>query len=108
MLSREDNDLITRVGHATPMGATLRRYWTPALLSRELPERDGAPVRVRLLGEDLVAFRDSRGRVGLLREFCSHRGASLYFGKNEDCGLRRWYAGWKYDIGGNCLHMPNE
>src|SRR5438477_3040745 len=108
MLSREDNDLITRVGHATPMGATLRRYWVPALLARELPERDGAPVRVRLLGEDLIAFRDTRGRVGLLEEFCPHRRASLLFGRNEECGLRCVYHGWKFDADGRCVDMMNE
>jgi phenylpropionate dioxygenase-like ring-hydroxylating dioxygenase large terminal subunit len=107
-MSPENHLLLAETGPGTPMGELLRRYWTPALLSRELPEADGAPARVRLLGEDLVAFRDTRGRVGLLREFCSHRGASLYFGNNEDCGLRCWYHGWKYDIDGNCLDMPNE
>jgi phthalate 4,5-dioxygenase len=108
MLSPDDHKLLSQTGPGTPMGELLRRYWTPALLSRELPEPDGAPVRVRLLCEDLVAFRDTRGRVGLLREFCSHRGASLYYGKNADCGLRCWYHGWKYDVDGNCLDMPNE
>src|SRR5262249_21510721 len=90
------------------MGKLLRRYWVPALLSEELPEPDGAPVRVRLLGEDLIAFRDTRGRVGLLAENCSHRGASLYFGRNADCGLRCSYHGWKYDVAGNCVDMPIE
>ena len=108
MLSREDNDLITRVGRATPMGTTLRRYWVPALLARELPERDGAPVRVRLLGEDLIAFRDTQGRIGLLEEFCPHRRASLFFGRNEECGLRCVYHGWKYDVDGRCVDMMNE
>src|SRR5262250_533278 len=108
MLSREDNELITRVGHSTPMGVTLRRYWVPALLARELPEPDGAPVRVRLLGEDLIAFRDTRGRVGLLDEFCPHRRASLFFGRNEECGLRCVYHGWKFDADGHCVDIPNE
>lgn len=108
MLSREDNERITRVGQGTPMGATLRRYWLPALLARELPEPDGAPVRVRLLGEDLIAFRDTRGRVGLLEEFCPHRRASLFFGRNEDCGLRCVYHGWKFDAEGRCVDMMNE
>jgi len=72
MLSREENELITRVGQGTPMGNTMRRYWIPALLAREIAEPDGPPVRVRLLGEDLVAFRDSRGRIGLLDEYCRH------------------------------------
>ena len=108
MLSREDNALITRVDRGTPMGDTLRRYWTPALLARELPEPDGAPVRVRLLGEDLIAFRDTQGRIGLLDEYCPHRRASLYFGRNEECGLRCVYHGWKYDVDGRCVDMMNE
>ncbi|HEU5196088.1 MAG TPA: Rieske 2Fe-2S domain-containing protein [Methylomirabilota bacterium] len=108
MLSREDNELITRVGRSTPMGATLRRYWLPALLTRELPEPDGAPVRVRLLGEDLIAFRDTRGTIGLLDEFCPHRRSSLYFGRNEECGLRCVYHGWKFDVDGRCVDMMNE
>ena len=91
MLSRDDNELLTRVGPGTAMGATMRRYWIPALLARELPEPDVAPVRVRLLGEDLIAFRDTRGRVGLLDEYCPHRRASLFFGRNEECGLRCVY-----------------
>ena len=108
MLSREDNARLTEVGQGTPMGATMRRYWIPALLARELPEPDGPPVRVRLLGEDLVAFRDTRGRVGLLDEFCPHRRASLFFGRNEECGLRCVYHGWKYDVDGRCVDMMNE
>src|SRR5262249_13844203 len=79
MLSRDDNALLTRVERGTPMGTTMRRFWVPAVLTREVAEPDGAPVRVRLLGEDLVAFRDTRGRVGLLEEFCPHRRASLFF-----------------------------
>ncbi|HVQ74802.1 MAG TPA: Rieske 2Fe-2S domain-containing protein [Candidatus Binatia bacterium] len=108
MLSREDNARLTRVERGTPMGTALRRYWIPALLARELPEPDGAPVRVRLLGEDLVAFRDTRGQVGLLDEFCPHRRASLFFGRNEECGLRCVYHGWKFDTAGRCLDMMNE
>jgi phenylpropionate dioxygenase-like ring-hydroxylating dioxygenase large terminal subunit len=108
MLSREDNELLTRTGRGTPMGDTMRRYWIPALLARELPAPDCPPVRVRLLGEDLVAFRDTRDRVGLLDEFCPHRGASLFFGRNEECGLRCVYHGWKYDVDGRCVDMMNE
>jgi len=108
MLSREENELVTRVGAGTPMGNTLRRYWLPALLSREIPEPDGPPARVRLLGEDLVAFRDSEGRIGLLDELCPHRRASLYFGRNEECGLRCVYHGWKFDVAGACVDMMNE
>jgi len=108
MLSREDNALLTRVDRGTPMGNTLRRYWIPALLARELPGPDCPPVRVRLLGEDLVAFRDTRDRIGLLDEFCPHRRASLFFGRNEECGLRCVYHGWKYDVDGRCVDMLNE
>src|SRR3989449_8736072 len=108
MLPREENDLLTQVGPGKPMGELMRRYWIPALLSSEIAERDGAPVRVRLLGEDLVAFRDSQGRVGLLDEHCSHRGTSLFFGRNEECGLSCIYHGWKYDIDGNVLDTPAE
>ncbi len=108
MLAREDNELLTRVGPGTPMGETMRRYWIPALLAWELPEPDGAPVRVRLLGEDLVAFRDTQGRVGLLDEYCPHRRASLFFGRNEECGLRCVYHGWKFDADGRCVDMMNE
>ena len=90
------------------MGQLMRCYWIPALLSEEIPEADCAPVRVRLLGEDLVAFRDTQGRVGLLHEHCSHRGTSLFYGRNEECGLRCIYHGWKYDIDGNVLETPAE
>jgi phenylpropionate dioxygenase-like ring-hydroxylating dioxygenase large terminal subunit len=108
MLKREDNELVTRVGPGTPMGNLMREYWIPALLSRELPEVDGEPMRVRLLGEDLVAFRDSNGDVGLVGERCPHRGASLFFGRNEEGGLRCIYHGWKFDKTGQCVDMPNE
>jgi phthalate 4,5-dioxygenase len=108
MLSREDNELLTRTGPGTPMGTTMRRYWIPAVLARELPEPDCPPVRVRLLGERLVAFRDSEGRLGLLDEGCPHRMASLYFGRNEECGLRCVYHGWKFDVEGRCVDMMNE
>src|SRR5262249_54710999 len=100
MLSREENERVTRVGPGTPMGQTMRRYWLPALLAWELPEPDCPPVRVKLLGEELVAFRDSRGRIGLLDERCPHRQASLFLGRNEDCGLRCVYHGWKFDVEG--------
>ncbi|MBI3514561.1 MAG: Rieske 2Fe-2S domain-containing protein [Proteobacteria bacterium] len=108
MLSREDNELLTRVGAGTPMGDTLRLYWLPALIASEVAEPDGPPVRVRLLGEDLVAFRDSDGRIGLLDEFCPHRRASLFFGRNEECGLRCVYHGWKFDVQGRCIDQMNE
>ncbi len=108
MLSREENQLLTRVGRGTPMGDTLRLYWIPALLAQEIAEPDGPPVRVRLLGEDLVAFRDSKGRIGLVDEFCPHRLASLYFGRNEEGGLRCVYHGWKFDVEGRCVDQMNE
>ncbi len=103
-----EHQMLAETGPATAMGKLLRRSWVAALLSRELPEPDGAPLRVRLLGEDLIAFRASDGMVGLLAEHCSHRGASLFFGKNAENGLRCWYHGWKYDRDGNCIDMPNE
>ncbi|MBV9553967.1 MAG: Rieske 2Fe-2S domain-containing protein [Alphaproteobacteria bacterium] len=108
MLPREDNELICRVGPGTPMGDTMRRYWVPALLSSEIGQPDCPPVRVRLLGEDLVAFRDTKGRIGLLDEYCPHRRVSLYFGRNEECGLRCIYHGWKFDVDGSCLDQLNE
>ena len=108
MLSREDNELLTRVGPGTPMGEMYRRYWVPACLSSELPYPDSDPIRVRLLGEDLVAFRVTDGRIGLMPENCAHRGASLYLGRNEENGLRCLYHGWKYDVEGNVLDTPCE
>jgi phthalate 4,5-dioxygenase len=108
MLSREDNELMSRVCGDAPMGRLMRRYWLPVVTSADLPAPDSPPVRIRLLGEDLVLFRDTEGRVGLLEEHCAHRGASLAFGRNEDCGLRCVYHGWKYDISGQCVDMPNE
>src|SRR5216110_2337738 len=108
MLARDDNERVTRVGRGTPMGDTMRRYWIPALLAWELPEPDGPPVRVKLLGEHLVAFRDTSGRVGLLEEHCPDRRASLFFGRNEDCGLRCVYHGWKFDVNGAVTEMPAE
>jgi len=108
MLSKEDNELITGVGPDTPMGQMLRRYWMPAVLSWELAEADCPPVRVKLLGEDLVAFRDTSGRVGLLAELCPHRRASLWLGRNEEDGLRCAYHGWKYDVTGQCVDQMNE
>src|SRR2546422_6878683 len=108
MLSREDNELLCRVGRDTPTGNLLRQYWIPALMSSELPERDGAPVRVRLLGENLIAFRVTSGKIGLIQNHCPHRGASLFFGRNEEEGLRCVYHGWKYDLNGQCVDMPSE
>src|SRR5437764_7255067 len=107
MLSKEDNELLTRVGPGTLMGDLMRRYWLPFMYSSEL-EPDGAPLGVGLLGEDLIVFRETNGRIGLLDTHCAHRGASLFFGRNEECGLRCVYHGWKYDVDGNCVDMPNE
>src|SRR5438045_9377903 len=108
MLSKEDNELLCRVGAGTPMGELMRHYWLPAMLSSELPSPDSDPVRVLLLGEQLIAFRDSNGQVGLLGNHCPHRGASLFFGRNEECGLRCVYHGWKFDVQGNWVDMHNE
>jgi phthalate 4,5-dioxygenase len=106
--SNVDNERLMRVGPGTPMGELFRRFWLPVLLPEELPRPDCPPVRVRLLGEDLVAFRDTKGRLGLLDRYCPHRRVDLYFGRNEDCGLRCVYHGWKFDIDGNVLDMPAE
>jgi phenylpropionate dioxygenase-like ring-hydroxylating dioxygenase large terminal subunit len=108
MLSQKDNELLCRTDPETPMGNLLRRYWIPFLLASELAEPDGEPVRVSLLGERLVAFRDSDGRVGLITKYCAHRNADLFFGRNEECGLRCTYHGWKFDVEGKCVDMPSE
>lgn len=108
MLRKEQNDLLTQTGPGTPMGEMFRCYWIPALLAEELPGNDCAPVRVKLLGERLLAFRDSEGRYGLIDEFCAHRGVSLWFGRNEQGGLRCPYHGWKYDHTGQCTEVPSE
>ncbi len=108
MLTSEENGLLCRVEGEAPMGKMMRRYWVPAALSEQLAEPDGTPVRLRLFGEDLVAFRDSEGRLGVLGEFCPHRKASLVFGRNEACGLRCLYHGWKFDVEGNVVDMPSE
>jgi phthalate 4,5-dioxygenase oxygenase subunit len=108
MLTTEINDLLTQTGPGTPMGAVFRQYWIPALLAEELSENDCPPVRVKLLSERLIAFRDSDGRYGLIDEFCAHRGVSLWFGRNEESGLRCAYHGWKYDVTGQCIEIPSE
>jgi phthalate 4,5-dioxygenase oxygenase subunit len=107
-ITSELNERLTRVGPGTPMGEVFRRYWQPALLSSEIPAPDSPPVRVRLLCEDLVAFRDSNGAVGLIDAFCAHRRAPLFFGRNEECGLRCVYHGWKFDVNGECVDLPSE
>jgi phenylpropionate dioxygenase-like ring-hydroxylating dioxygenase large terminal subunit len=108
MLRKEQSDLLTLTGPGTPGGRLFRSYWMPALLAEELPENDCPPVRVKLLGERLIAFRDSAGRYGLMDEFCAHRGVSLWFGRNEEGGLRCPYHGWKYDVTGQCTEVPSE
>jgi phthalate 4,5-dioxygenase oxygenase subunit len=108
MLSKEDNEFLCRIGPGTPMGNLMRQYWIPAIRSDELAENDGRPLRVKLLGEDLIGFRETSGKVGLVQNNCPHRGASLFFGRNEDGGLRCVYHGWKFDISGACVDMPNE
>lgn len=108
MFTIEQNDRLVRIGPDTAMGDLLRRFWMPALLAEELPEADGDPVRLRLLGIDMVAFRDSDGRIGILDALCPHRRANLFFGRNEECGLRCAYHGWKFDVDGNCVDMPSE
>ncbi|MED3911950.1 Rieske 2Fe-2S domain-containing protein [Peribacillus simplex] len=107
MLTKEDNQLLTQTNPETPMGQLFRRYWIPALKSNEL-KSDGKPQRVKLLGEDLIAFRDTEGKVGLIDERCPHRGTSLYFGINEGCGIRCMYHGWKFDTDGECMEIPSE
>jgi phthalate 4,5-dioxygenase len=107
MLNKQDNDLVTRVGPGTPMGDLMRQFWLPVLFDSEL-EADGEPLRIRLLGEDLIAFRATNGSVGMIQNACMHRGASLFFGRNEENGIRCVYHGWKYDTSGQCVEMPNE
>jgi len=108
MLRKEINELLTQTGPGAPMGDMFRQYWIPALLAQELPENDCPPVRVKLLSERLLAFRDSNGKYGLMDEFCAHRGVSLWFGRNEEGGLRCPYHGWKYNTEGQCIEVPSE
>jgi phenylpropionate dioxygenase-like ring-hydroxylating dioxygenase large terminal subunit len=107
MLTPEENEVLCRVGPGTPLGAVLRRYWTPAFQAADLPAPDCPPIRVTILGENFVAFRDSQGRVGFLDELCCHRGASLVLGRVEECGIRCLYHGWKYAVDGTILETPN-
>ena len=108
MLRKEQNDLLTQTGPGTPIGQMFRCYWVPALLAEELPENECPPVRVKLFSERLLAFRDTDGKYGLIDEFCAHRGVSLWFGRNEEHGLRCPYHGWKYDMTGQCIDVPSE
>jgi phthalate 4,5-dioxygenase len=107
-MTPEENDLLCRVEGDAPMGQIMRQHWIAACLSEEVAERDGTPIRVRLLGEDLVVFRDSQGRLGVLDEYCAHRRASLAFARNEECGLRCLYHGWKFDVEGNVVDLASE
>ena len=108
MVTRDENEMMTRVGPGTPMGDLMREYWLPAFMSTELAEPDGAPLRIRLLGESLLAFRSTSGKIGLVASNCPHRGASLFYGRNEEEGLRCVYHGWKFDVEGRCVDMPVE
>ncbi|HLG11338.1 MAG TPA: Rieske 2Fe-2S domain-containing protein, partial [Dehalococcoidia bacterium] len=108
MLSNQDNEELCRVGPGTLMGDFMRQFWMPAVRSGELPVVDGPPLRVKLLGEELIAFRGTSGKVGLIQNACPHRGASLFFGRNEEEGLRCVYHGWKFDTAGACVDMPSE
>ena len=108
MLRTEESDLLTRVGPGTPMGDLMRQYWIPAFMSSELAEPDGAPMRVRLLGENLIAFRSTSSKVALVAQTCPHRGASLFYGRNEQEGIRCVYHAWKFDVDGRCVDMPAE
>ncbi|MEA2639261.1 MAG: phthalate 4,5-dioxygenase, partial [Chloroflexota bacterium] len=108
VLTKEENDRLCRVEGDAPMGQLVRRFWMPFLLSEDLPRPNCPPVRVRLLGEDLVAFRDTEGRIGLVDKFCAHRCADLFYGRNEEGGLRCVYHGWKFDVHGQCMETPTE
>ncbi|WP_028221410.1 Rieske 2Fe-2S domain-containing protein [Paraburkholderia oxyphila] len=108
MLNREDNELLCRVGPGTPGGALMRRFWHPVCTSAQLPHPDCAPLRVRLLGENYVAFRDTEGQVGFLEELCMHRGASLALGRVEEGGIRCLYHGWKFSASGSVMETPNH
>jgi phthalate 4,5-dioxygenase oxygenase subunit len=108
MLNKEDNELLCHVGAGTPMGDLMRQYWIPAFMSTEIAAPDSPPMRIRLLGENLIAFRATSGEVGIVADACPHRGASLFFGRNEEDGLRCVYHGWKFDVSGACVDMPSE
>lgn len=108
MLTNKENELLCRVEGDAPMGQLMRNFWIPICLSEEVSEPDGDPVHARILGEDLVVFRDTEGRVGVMDEYCPHRRVSLVYGRNEDCGLRCLYHGWKMDVEGTVIEMVSE
>src|SRR5688572_27638623 len=108
MLSLKENEYLCRIGPGTPMGNLMRQYWLPAIRSDELPAPDCPPLRVKLLGEELIGFRTTSGAIGLMQNACPHRGASMFFGRNEEEGLRCVYHGWKFDPFGACIDMPSE
>ncbi|HZO30838.1 MAG TPA: Rieske 2Fe-2S domain-containing protein [Chloroflexota bacterium] len=108
MLTAEESSLLTGTNAGTPMGTLFRRFWLPVLAAHELTECDGPPLRLRVLGEELVAFRDTEGAIGIVSAYCARRRANLYFGRNEGCGLRCVYHGWKFDVSGRCVEMPTE
>ena len=107
MLIPEDNALVTNIEKGAPMGEVFRRFWLPLMLASELPTPDCEPARVTILGEKLIAFRDTEGRVGLVDAYCPHRGAPLFYGRNEENGLRCVYHGWKFDVNGECIDLPS-
>ena len=107
MFTASDNQLLTLTGPGTPMGDYFRRFWQPVALSCEVGEPDGPPLRITVLGEELLAFRNTAGKVGVIDRYCAHRGADLFFGRNEECGIRCIYHGWKYDVDGKCVELPN-
>ena len=108
MLRAEDNKFLTESGAGTGMGELLRRFWLPVLLSEELPEPTAPPKKIVVMGEELLAFRDTRGVVGVIDQYCPHRGANLWLGRNEECGIRCVYHGWKFDTDGRCVDMPTS
>src|ERR1700730_3843039 len=108
MLNAKDNAYLTEVSAGTPMGTWLRRFWTPLILSEQIARPDSPPVEARMFGEDLVVFRDTAGKVGIIQALCPHRQAPLFYGRNEDYGLRCLYHGWKFNTEGVCVDMPNE
>lgn len=107
MLKNDQNEMLARVGAGTPMGELFRRFWLPAILSAEIDAPDSPPKRLRILKEDLIAFRDTNGKVGIVSAYCAHRSAPLYFGRNEKCGIRCPYHGWKFAVDGSCQEIPN-